>query len=59
MNWRQKINRRLVVLSIDLSDEKRRKAAYPELGKAVDLLRVEAIDPATVPEWQRQALTGG
>jgi tRNA-modifying protein YgfZ len=51
MNWRQKVNRRLVVVPLDSSDEKRRKAAYPELGLAVDHLRVEDIDPALAPEW--------
>lgn len=54
MNWRQKVNRRLVVVPLDRSDEKRRKAAYPELGLAVDHLRVEDIDPAVLPDWLRQ-----
>ena len=51
MNWRQKVNRRLLVVPLDRSDEKRRKAAYPELGYAVDHLRAEDIDPALTPEW--------
>ena len=51
MNWRQKVNRRLVVVPLDQSDDKRRKAAHPELGLAVDHLRVEDIDPATAPQW--------
>lgn len=51
MNWRQKINRRLVVVPIAHSDEKRRKAAYPSLGLAVDHLRVEDIDRAWHPAW--------
>jgi folate-binding protein YgfZ len=51
MNWRQKINRRLVVVPLAESDEKRRKAAYPELGLAVDHLRVEDIARARTPEW--------
>jgi tRNA-modifying protein YgfZ len=51
MNWRQKVNRRLLVVPLDRSDEKRRKAAYPELGYAVDHLRVEDADPALVPAW--------
>jgi tRNA-modifying protein YgfZ len=51
MNWRQKVNRRLVVVPLARSDEKRRKAAYPDLGLAVDHLRVEDIDPALQPEW--------
>ena len=51
MNWRQKVNRRLVVVPLDRSEEKRRKAAYPELGCAVDHLRVADIDPAFAPPW--------
>jgi folate-binding protein YgfZ len=51
MNWRQKVNRRVLVVPLDRSDEKRRKAAYPELGLAVDHLRAEDIDPALRPDW--------
>ena len=51
MNWRQKVNRRLLVLPLERSDEKRRKASYPELGLAVDHLRTEDIDPALLPAW--------
>ena len=56
MNWRQKINRRLVVVPIDRSEEKRRKAAYPDLGYAVDHLRVADLDPATLPDWLQASL---
>ena len=52
MNWRQKVNRRLVVVDLADSQEKRRKAAYPALGKAVDHLRVDDLDPAGLPDWQ-------
>ncbi|HWK41601.1 MAG TPA: folate-binding protein [Croceibacterium sp.] len=51
MNWRQKVNRRLLVVPLDQSDEKRRKAAYPELGHAVDHLRTEDVDQALLPVW--------
>jgi len=51
MNWRQKVNRRVLVVPFDRSDEKRRKAAYPELGYAVDHVRVEDADPAMLPAW--------
>jgi tRNA-modifying protein YgfZ len=51
MNWRQKVNRRLVVVPLSRSDEKRRKAAYPEVGLAVDHLRSEDIDSALLPDW--------
>ncbi len=52
MNWRQKVNRRLVVVALDASDEKRRKAAYSNLGLAVDHLRVADLDRAALPDWQ-------
>ena len=57
MNWRQKVNRRLLVVPLDQSDEKRRKTAYPDLGLAVDHLRVSDIDPALAPDWMRAGIT--
>jgi folate-binding protein YgfZ len=51
MNWRQKINRRLIVVPLDRSDETRRRAAHPDLGLAVDHLRVTEIDAALLPGW--------
>ena len=51
MNWRQKVNRRLVVVPLAASQESRRRAAYPEAGFAVDHLRIDDIDPAQVPGW--------
>jgi tRNA-modifying protein YgfZ len=58
MNWRQKVNRRLVVVPLAQSDEARRQAAYPELGLAVDHLRVESLDPAALRDWQRAGVEG-
>ena len=51
MNWRAKVNRRLVVVPVAQSDPARRRAVYPELGLAVDHLRVEAIRPEWRPSW--------
>ena len=51
MNWRQKVNRRLVVVPLAESDPKRQRVAYPERGLAVDHRRVEDIDPAWRPGW--------
>ena len=51
MNWRSKVNRRLMVVPLAQSDEKRRKVAYEELGLAVDHLRVADIDLAMLPSW--------
>ncbi|NCP17671.1 MAG: folate-binding protein YgfZ [Erythrobacter sp.] len=53
MNWRQKVNRRLVVVPLDRSEEKRRKAEYPDIGYAVDHLRVADIPADLVPGWMR------
>ncbi|MEO0590481.1 MAG: folate-binding protein [Pseudomonadota bacterium] len=58
MNWRQKVNRRLVVVPLEASDEKRRKIAYEGAGLAVDHKRVSDLDPATLPAWQRAAIEG-
>ena len=57
MNWRQKVNRRLVVVPIERSEKKRRKSAYPDLGLAVDHLRVDDIDAGPLPDWQKAALS--
>ena len=51
MNWRQKVNRRLVVVPLNRSDPARQRSAYPEPGLAVDRLRIEDIEPAWVPAW--------
>ncbi len=51
MNWRQKVNRRLVVVPLDRSDPARQRVAYPALGLAVDHLRVEDMAPDLLPEW--------
>jgi folate-binding protein YgfZ len=53
MNWRQKVNRRLVVVPLAESDPKRQRVAYPELGLAVDHRRVEDI--ASPPAWMTLA----
>ena len=53
MNWRQKVNRRLVVVPLAASDDARRKAAWPGDGLAVDHLRTDAIPPDAVPDWMR------
>lgn len=51
MNWRQKINRRLIVVPLGQADEKRTKVRHEDLGLAVVHQRVEHIDPANVPDW--------
>lgn len=55
MNWRQKVNRRLIVVPTAKSDPKRQRAAYPELGFAIDHLRVEDIGADVAPVWLHAA----
>lgn len=59
MNWRQKVNRRLVVVPIADADEKRQIVAYPELGWSVEHRRVETIDRVNAPRWMREGLFAG
>ncbi len=55
MNWRAKVNRRLVVVPLADSDPPRQRAAYPQLGLAVDHLRSEAIRAEWRPAWLQVA----
>ena len=57
MNWRQKVNRRLVVVPLADADPKRQRMAYPDLGLSVELRRVEDIANLALPEWQRAAIS--
>ena len=51
MNWRAKVNRRVMVLPLGDSDPKRQRAAYPALGLAVDHLRTEDVRAEWLPGW--------
>lgn len=51
MNWRAKVNRRLIVGPLERSNPQRQRIAYPDLGFAVDHLRVEDIAPEAIPSW--------
>lgn len=57
MNWRSKVNRRLVVVPINQSNEKRRRVAYPDLGLSVEHWRVEDMTNLPLPEWQSAAIS--
>jgi hypothetical protein len=55
MNWRQKVNRRLVVVEGDGGE--RARVAYQGLGLAVVHARADAIpSSAIVPPWLEAAL---
>ena len=55
MNWRSKVNRRLVVVPTT-EEGPRTRVAYPELGLAVEHRRVEDLAGASIPEWLKPAL---
>ncbi len=57
MNWRQKVNRRLVVVPLADTDPKRQRVAYPDLGLSVEHRRVEDMANLALPEWQRAAIS--
>ena len=52
MNWRGKVNRRLFVVPIGVTDPVRVRIAYPELGLAVAHLRVDEVPVEAIrPAW--------
>lgn len=56
MNWRQKINRRLFVVSGSRGE--RSRVEYPEVGLSVVHSRVDAIPSnAIIPDWLKSALS--
>ena len=54
MNWRQKVNRRLVVVETDTPGA-RTRVHYPELGLAVEHRRMDDLGGALIPVWMRSA----
>ena len=58
MNWRSKVNRRLVVVAADAPGP-RTKAHYPALGLCVDHRRVDDLGDAIMPGWLAAALDEG
>lgn len=55
MNWRQKVNRRLVVIPADAPGP-RARIHYPALGLAVEHRRVDDLGNALMPDWLAAAL---
>ena len=55
MNWRQKVNRRLVVVETSAPGP-RTRVHYPELGLAAEHRRVDDLEDAIVPNWLEAAL---
>jgi folate-binding protein YgfZ len=56
MNYRSKVNRRLVVVPTDTPGE-RARIHYAELGLAVEHRRVDDLGAAIVPEWLERSLS--
>ncbi|MND05883.1 hypothetical protein D3C83_269290 [compost metagenome] len=50
MNWRAKVNRRLVVVETDAPGP-RTKVHYPDLGLAVEHRRIDDLADAMIPAW--------
>lgn len=55
MNWRQKVNRRLVVVPADAPGP-RTRVHYPALGLAVEHRRTDDLGDALIPDWLAPAL---
>jgi folate-binding protein YgfZ len=56
MNYRSKVNRRLVVVPADAPGE-RTRVHYPELGLAVEHRRIDDLGSALMPHWLAAALS--
>ena len=55
MNWRNKVNRRLVVVPAE-AEGSRTRILYPDLGLAVEHRRVDDLAGAIIPDWLEAAL---
>jgi tRNA-modifying protein YgfZ len=55
MNWRQKINRRLVVVETSTPGP-RTRIHYPDLGLAVEHRRIDDLGGAIMPAWLKEGL---
>ena len=55
MNYRSKVNRRLVVAPRAVAGE-RTRIVYPELGLAVEHRRIDDLGDALIPDWLAAAL---
>ena len=56
MNWRAKVNRRLLVVETAESGP-RTRVAYPELGLAVEHRRLDDLAGAVIPAWLQASIT--
>lgn len=56
MNWRQKVNRRLVVVETTEAGP-RTRVAYPDLGLTVEHRRTDDLAGTTIPDWLQTAIS--
>jgi len=56
MNWRAKVNRRLLVVETRETGP-RTRVAYPELGLAVEHRRLDDLKDAIIPDWLQASIT--
>ena len=56
MNYRQKVNRRMVVVPMAEADEKRQRIAYPDYALSVEHRRVDDIRQLDLPDWLATAI---
>ncbi len=56
MHYRNKVNRRLVVVPLDRADEKRQRITYPDFGLSVEHRRVENVAGLEMPDWLKIAI---
>ncbi|WP_430427168.1 YgfZ/GcvT domain-containing protein [Parasphingorhabdus sp.] len=56
MNYRQKVNRRLVVVPLDRANEKRQRYLYESLGKSIEHRRIDDLAGLDLPQWLSDAL---
>ena len=56
MNYRQKVNRRMVVVPMEQADEKRQRIAYPAYGLSVEHRRVDDMKELDLPAWLETAI---
>jgi len=57
MNWRAKVNRRLVVVETEAPGP-RTRIHYPELGLAVEHRRTDDLEGVILPDWLKASLRG-
>jgi tRNA-modifying protein YgfZ len=55
MNWRSKVNRRLVVVP-SVEESARTRIIYSEIGLSVQHLRVDTLESALIPDWLAPSL---